>query len=130
MSVKFVASATSKRDTDETCRGGVARLPCPPILLFRRLVVEEALSILGLEALSRYLDGGEWPSNPTALARLSRLAHTRLLLPQVDRCGPRYAMTAGRHAMAPWTKVAIDERVSEQELLGLAGRAQSKKIRQ
>jgi hypothetical protein len=34
-------------------------------------------------------------------------------------------MTAGRHAMAPWTKVAIDERVSEQELLGLVGRLEA-----
>jgi hypothetical protein len=34
-------------------------------------------------------------------------------------------MTAGRHAMAPWTKVALDERVSEQEFLGLAGRLEA-----
>jgi hypothetical protein len=34
-------------------------------------------------------------------------------------------MTAGRHAMAPWTKVAVDERVSEQELLGLVGRLEA-----
>jgi hypothetical protein len=34
-------------------------------------------------------------------------------------------MTAGRHAMVPWTKVAIDERVSEEELLGLVGRLEA-----
>jgi hypothetical protein len=34
-------------------------------------------------------------------------------------------MSSGRHAMVPWTKVALDERVSEQELLSLAGRLEA-----
>ena len=36
--------------------------------------------------------------------------------------GPRCAIAAGCHQMAPGTKVAIDERVSKQEGLGLSGR--------
>jgi hypothetical protein len=51
-------------------------------------------------------------------ARSGRHSRTRLLMPHFECFDSRDAVAAGHHTMAPWAKVTIDERVSEQAPLG------------
>ena len=57
--------------------------------------------------------------------RSRRLMVTRLLLPDIERRGPHLSIVVGRHQVARWMEMAIDERVSGQELLRLIGRLEA-----
>jgi hypothetical protein len=46
----------------------------------------------------------------------------RLLLPDIESRGPDRAVGGGCHEVSAWMEVAINEGVSEEEILGLLGR--------